>query len=290
MTSALTRIGFSLLDRVAPGVAAAGVEHRLLTVPKPPLQADRDRVINPGEPFEVQYGADVLVRGQLWGGGPHVHLIHEWGGWHQQLGAQIAPLLAGGMQVLGHDALGHGETPAGLPGMHQARLTDLVDSFTAVAHAHGPVHGAIAHGTGALAALGAIRDGLRVRRLALINPVLGLESVLRRLQLELGYGDATSAEVARRLDARDDTDWELGTLGSRLGEPPALFVVVDRDDPDSPIAEVEALVAGWPGAETMITSGLGHDRPIWDGEVVSRVSEFLLGGSSTGPGAHAAAE
>lgn len=266
-----------LLDRMAPTMAAGAVARAFCTIPKPPPLEARRRVIRDGEPFEVLAGGR-RIRGELWGGGRHVHLVHGWGGWHQQLGAHVTPLLEQDRQVLAHDALGHGESDAGPHGSRTGTVVDLADSLTAVASAHGPVAGVVAHSAGAMATLYAMQRGLAVERLALIAPSVSLTSTLAALRDHLGISRRTADHVLTRLSrmvADGPEAFEFVDLGRRLADPPPLLVVHDADDPEAPIADARAFVAQWPGATLLETSGRGHRRVIWAPETVAAVADFL---------------
>lgn len=266
-----------VLDRVAPTMAANAVAKAFCRIPKPPPIETRARVIRHGDPFEVLADGR-RIRGELWGGGRHVHLVHGWAGWHQQLGAHVTPLLEQDHQVLAHDALGHGESDPGPHGAGTGSVVDLATSLTAVAAAHGPVAGVVAHSAGAMATLYAMQRGLAVERLALIAPSVSLTSTLTALRHHLGISERTSAKVLSRLGRMVEAPpeaFELIDLGRTLADPPPLLVVHDVDDPEAPIADARAFVAQWPGAQLVETSGRRHRRVIWAPETVAAVADFF---------------
>jgi pimeloyl-ACP methyl ester carboxylesterase len=58
-------------------------------------------------------------------------------------------------------------------------------------------------------------------------------------------------------------------------------VIHDRDDPEVPLANGEAIAAAWPGARLVTTEGLGHTRIVHDPGVVARGVAFLTGTGAT---------
>jgi pimeloyl-ACP methyl ester carboxylesterase len=84
-------------------------------------------------------------------------------------------------------------------------------------------------------------------------------------------------DLRRRIERAYGSDvWTRFTLENLVGRPTSsLLVIHDRDDRDVSIAEGEALVAAWPGAELWLTSGLGHRRILRDAEVIRRAIEFV---------------
>jgi pimeloyl-ACP methyl ester carboxylesterase len=52
-------------------------------------------------------------------------------------------------------------------------------------------------------------------------------------------------------------------------------LVHDTDDATVPVSEAAVIAAAWPGAERMVTTGLGHHRIVHDPTVVRQVVAFL---------------
>lgn len=53
-----------------------------------------------------------------------------------------------------------------------------------------------------------------------------------------------------------------------------LLAVHDSGDAEAPPRVSERLVDVWPGAELVLTDGLGHRRVLWTPEVVTRIADF----------------
>ena len=87
---------------------------------------------------------------------------------------------------------------------------------------------------------------------------------------------AVRRTMQSNLERRLGVEWKhlhLPTLASRLAAP--ALIVQDANDPDVSVADAEAIHAAWPGAELMITSGLGHRAVIRDPEIMRRTVEFV---------------
>ncbi len=69
--------------------------------------------------------------------------------------------------------------------------------------------------------------------------------------------------------------FDMVRIAEALPDHPALLVVHDRHDAETPAAGSEALAAAWPGADLLLTEGLGHRRVLWEDAVVERVSGFV---------------
>ncbi|MFX4272588.1 alpha/beta fold hydrolase [Propionibacteriaceae bacterium Y1685] len=272
------RAGFKALESLLPSVGAQVAEGLFHQVPRPPELAKRRRTMEPGEAFEVDLHGR-RIRGEMWGSGPHVHLVHGWGGWHQQLGSHVTPLVEAGYTVLAHDALSHGESDHGDLGAHRTSVPELALSFAAVAKAHGPVAGVVAHSAGAMAALLAVRDGLQVGRMVGIATAVRADAMLNGMQDSLGFGDRISERLVKRVEDRHQVsfgDFDLIDLAPRLDPRPPLLLVHDVDDQEMPVADAVELADAWPNAQRLITtSGLGHYKIIWAPETVAATSDFL---------------
>jgi pimeloyl-ACP methyl ester carboxylesterase len=57
-------------------------------------------------------------------------------------------------------------------------------------------------------------------------------------------------------------------------------LAVDRDDPDVPYAHGEEIAGAWPGAQLVVTTGLGHRALLRDPEVIRRTVTFLSNGAA----------
>lgn len=233
--------------------------------------------MEPGEAFEVEMQGR-LIRGEMWGSGPHVHLVHGWGGWHQQLGAHVTPLVEAGYTVLAHDGLSQGESDPGELGAHRTSVPELAASFAAVARAHGPVAGVVAHSAGAMAVLLAVRDGLPVGRMVGIGTAVRAGAMLQGMRQSLGFGDRIAQRMVRRIELRHRIsfdDFDLIGLAGRLPDHLPLLLVHDVDDEEMPVADAVELADLWPEAERLITTGRGHYKVIWAPETIDATRSFL---------------
>lgn len=270
-----TRAGFRTLDLLAPALGALLVERVWFRIPRGmPLRAQT------GDPFEVRWQGR-LIRGQVWGSGPTVYLVHGWGGNADQMGAFVEPLVAAGFRVVSHDAPSHGRSD---PGQHGGESSDAVEfgqSLDAVAAEFGPADTIVAHSLGSLGTLLALRDGwFTTERVVLIAPVDGVPWFTAYFRRLLGFGDRTERHTDRRIEAR--TGYPPAELVTQLlaseVDGPELLVVQDRDDRSAGVGIAEALVAGWPGASYVETRGLGHNRVLADPGVIASVVGFVQDG------------
>jgi pimeloyl-ACP methyl ester carboxylesterase len=261
-------------ERIAPGLAARWVSRQWFTLP-PPLRVNALPV--GGEPFEVswQHGT---VRGQTWGQGPVVYLVHGWGGASHQFAALVDPLRQAGYTVVAFDAPSHGSSDPGEWGPTSTTGVEFGKALDAVFMKFGRGEAVIAHSMGGLSTLLAMSHGwFGTNRLVFVAPMAGYAEAMDVFQSMLGFGP----RIRRRVDMRtwrrvglNDDEFDVRNLWSRLDERPAALIVQDDTDPQAPYAESRALAEDI-GAEFMTTTGLGHNRVLADRQVARRIVEFL---------------
>jgi pimeloyl-ACP methyl ester carboxylesterase len=224
------------------------------------------------------------VRGWVWGEGPVVYLVHGWAGTVDQLGPLVAPLLARGFRVVGFDGLSHGRSDGGAHGAASSDAVELGRSLDAVAARFGPARAVAAHSMGTLSTMLALREGwVTTRLLVFVAPMTGVPDVLRHTRALLGFGERIQSRMevlARRRTGYEVADLDLALLGVQVGaqvERPALLVVHDDGDRETPHRSSLRLVAGWPGARLHSTTGLGHRRILADPDVGAVVARFVAG-------------
>jgi pimeloyl-ACP methyl ester carboxylesterase len=270
---------FALLEQQSPALGGLLAERLWFRLPAPPSARTRAaRTPHGGEAFEVQW-AHGTVRGRVYGdwGNPTAYLVHGWGGWWQQLGAHVEPLVASGLCVVAFDAPSHGDSGAGAHGGRSTTFLEMGEALAAVVAEFGRPTLVVAHSAGGLAAVHALGLGVRPDSLVLVAPPDGVEAMLPVFATALGVGPRSERVMVRRAERRVGTPVaELDILTMAAAQPslPHLLVVHDRHDREAPLAGGVRVSDAWHGARLMVTEGLGHRRVLWSPEVVERVVAF----------------
>jgi pimeloyl-ACP methyl ester carboxylesterase len=277
--SATLRRLFALLEQRSPALGGLLAERLWFRLPATPTAKTRAaRTPRGGEAFEVQW-AHGTVRGRVFGdwGNPTAYLVHGWGGWWQQLGAHVEPLVARGLCVVAFDAPSHGGSGPGAHGGRSTTFPEMGEALSAVVAEFGRPTLVVAHSAGGLAAVHALGLGVRPDSLVLVAPPDGVEAMLPVFAAALGVGPRSQEVMVRRAERRVGTPVaELDLLRMAAAQPslPHLLVVHDRHDREAPLASGERVSNAWHGARLMVTEGLGHRRVLWNPEVVDRVASF----------------
>jgi pimeloyl-ACP methyl ester carboxylesterase len=281
-TSRALRLTFALLERRSPGLGGALAERLWFRLPPKPDAAVRGRrTPSGGEAFEVAWRGGV-VRGRVYGewGRPTAYLVHGWGGWWQQLGAHVEPLVRSGLCVVAFDGPSHGDSGPGPRGPRSTTFVEMARALAAVVDEFGRPTVVIAHSAGGLATLHALGLGVRPEALVLIAPPRSVEPMVALFTSVLGVGPRSAAAMVRRAERRVGLPvaaLDLVRMAAAHATLPDLLVVADRDDPEAPVGGAVELVDSWHDARLLLTQGLGHRRVMWEPGVVERVRGFVAG-------------
>jgi pimeloyl-ACP methyl ester carboxylesterase len=201
-----------------------------------------------------------------------VLFIHGWSGRGTQAVHFIQPLIDSGYRVISYDGPAHGETAG-----RQTNMLEISDVILALSERYGPFHCTITHSFGGMILAYSIALGFNTARAVCICPPATIESILHNFQHALMLPDKVLNVMTDLLYANYGSDLErrLSTLKNvRTLSIPALVIHDDRDT-DIPWKDGRAVADAWPGAEFLLTHGLGHRRILRDPAVVTAITEFI---------------
>ena len=261
---------FRTVGAVAPGVAARWAEGLFCRPPRQEPRPSEEAFLRTGTAFPVPFD-DGALSAWSWGSGPVVVLVHGWGSRAGRWATLAPALLDRGFRVVTYDAPAHGRSPGRL-----ASLPAFARALESVAAACGPVHGLVGHSLGGAAITLALGGGLHASRAVLIASPADPETFAERFAEVLAIPDPVRATMQRNLEVRLRMNWKdlyLPAVAARLRVP--ALVIHDRDDPDVRARDAEAMASAWPGAQLLVTEGLGHRAIIRAPAVVSAAAAFL---------------
>jgi pimeloyl-ACP methyl ester carboxylesterase len=264
-----------LLHRVSPPLARRLARRIFFTPPRRRPSPRTLELLATGEPFALRVRGG-RVHGWRWGSGPAVYLLHGWGGRAGSLVHFVEPLLERGLGVVAFDAPGHGSSDGRI-----STLPHYADALRAAVREVAPVHAVLAHSMGAATATYALRGGLGAERAVFVgaaaDPFRFHDVFMQAIGLPRGEWSVSVREIEAWLGipARD-----VSVPASAPAMTVPLLAFHDRGDPEVPWSESEEIVAAWPGARLVTTSGLGHREILRDPEVIRAAVSFLAGGVS----------
>jgi pimeloyl-ACP methyl ester carboxylesterase len=199
-------------------------------------------------------------------------LFHGWGGKAAQFFAFIPELQERGFSVVAFDAPAHGNSGGELtsgPAFARASI-ELVRRA-------GPVEGLVAHSLGAMAAAIALSQGLSVRRVVMLAPLVyilpTLDIFIERENIRPDVAEALRRRFLARYERRVVDIPHL----ARNFQMPGL-VLADPADPEVPPGGAEATVSAWPEAILQPIPKAGHWRILRDRGAIEITTEFLMRG------------
>jgi pimeloyl-ACP methyl ester carboxylesterase len=264
--STWVRTGFGRASRYAPELTSA-VAAQL-------FRSTRRSTPRPGEREVLEDAVSSRIAGMQvwsWGRGPTVLLVHGWNGRATQLGGLVRPLVTRGYRVVAFDAIGHGDSDG-----KQSSLPELANCIRQVVEELGGVYAIVAHSLGGAATTFALAYGLQVERAVFISPPADPREFLRIFGAALGITNDVRERVRERVERRLGVPMEemlAHEIAPRMEVP--LLVIHDRDDKEVPLAVGRGLARQWPGAELIITEGLGHQRILRDPDVRDAAVSFV---------------
>ena len=270
-----TNVRFAASHLLFPELAGAWAERLFLTPPRARnAAASAFDLIDARSTFLEHKGRHIAM--WTWGArskeAPAVLLAHGWGGNAAQMRAFAFPLLQAGYRVIAYDQPAHGVSEGKLTG-----LPDFADVLGAVADYHGGIEAVIAHSLGgAAAALSLSWSRVAFKKIVLISPPSDLIGYSRRFARWYWMPEAVREAMQNAIEERYGVRWEdleVRRVAPRLGA--RALVIHDRDDRMMPWTHGAKVAESWPGAQLMLTDGLGHGRILRDERVTRAAADFL---------------
>ena len=278
----MVRAALGVAYRVAPGLAAAWVERQFLSPARHPWPAAEREWLARAETGSLhtlglpEDGWNFRpMRTYRWGRAERgrVAVLHGWAGRATQFHRFIGPFVAAGYEVIGIDAPGHGASAGKL-----SSVFHFLNALERLVHNAGPVDAVIGHSLGGGTALYALSEGLQAKKAVLISPNADLQLYSRIVAQQLGLAEHHRQTLQARIEQRFGARWEdiNGVRRAARVAQPGL-VIHDADDREIPLSMGEAIAEAWPGAQLMVTHGLGHRRILADDAVVAAALDYVRG-------------
>ncbi len=254
------RRALGLLERFAPAIGAKWATELWCTPPSVDASLRMPPGVPSSEPVEAHW-AGHRIAGEAWGAGPAVYLVHGWGGCRAHLGVFVKPLVAAGHRVIAFDLPSHNDSDPGALAAGRTTVVECAEAVRAFVAEHGPARAVVAHSLGAKASALALARGANIERLVFLAPMGDFSWYLDIFADRHGFGPRILGGLQRRLDRRLKmplVDTDIVRVAATLEAAPALLVIHDPDDPDSPYDMSQELVGAWPGSALLTTRGLGR--------------------------------
>lgn len=206
-----------------------------------------------------------------WGQGPSVLLVHGFEGNRTQFAAIIQALVGRGFAAVALDLPAHGDSAG-----DELTPVKSIAAIDRTLQRLGPVHAVVGHSMGGAMSLYSVAHTGGAGRVALISAPSSLKRELKRFAATIGLSErgtrAFIASVENHV-GRPAADFDVRLIAGKVDLP--LLLIHDQNDRQVPVAESARTAHALPGAELMVTRGLGHNRVLADPAVVSAVVGFV---------------
>lgn len=209
---------------------------------------------------------------------PAIALVHGWAGHAGQFSIMGQQLQDAGFQINSFDAPAHGAIK------HKKQKTNIVQ-FSEILqqgitqetqHAEqAPI--IIAHSIGSIAAIHAIRQGLKARALIIIGAPVSLEYLLDMFDLQLKIPKKISQKLRGMMidEFGPDIFQQLDLINGK-GQPNIpVLAFHDENDKQVDLENAQALEKIWPDTQVEYTQNLGHNRILADDGVIDKILDFI---------------
>ncbi|HET7602203.1 MAG TPA: alpha/beta fold hydrolase [Gemmatimonadales bacterium] len=265
------RAGFRALAPMAPKLAAEYAERLFCRPPPREIREAEAAFLATGRRGDIRTGTDTLAAWQWGTQGPLAILLHGWGSRAARWHPLVPALVEDGFQVLAYDQPAHGQSSGQL-----ASLPQFIRAFESVVGRLGQAPAlVVGHSLGGSAAAIALHRGVSAGRVVLLSAPSEQREYAERFARTVGLPDEARDLMTDNLSRRLGFTWsdlDLPALVSSVKVP--ALVIHDRQDLDVGFSHAERIVAAWPGAELLATSGTGHSGALEDDTVIERIRTF----------------
>ncbi len=204
--------------------------------------------------------------------GPAVLLVHGWEDDHSLWTPLIDQLAQIGRAVVALDLPGHGFSEG-----DRSPLLLAAEKVARVADAFGPVDAVVGHSFGCPASVTAIEEhGLAADRIVLIGAALHQRGQIERIAERNDIPGDVVAQIFATYEA--DVGRPVDWFDLRRAAPSITaraLILHSADDDACDYTGAQALADVWPGAELLITDGLGHRMICQTPAIIERIVDFV---------------
>ncbi|MFE1233757.1 alpha/beta fold hydrolase [Streptomyces sp. NPDC058745] len=273
----LLRTSLNATARLTPGLAGRAAFHLFVRPQgRAGLRPEEERLLAEARPGRLEVRGKGVVT-YAWGDGSRpVLLVHGWSSRGARFAAFVRALREQGYSPVLFDGPGHGAS--------EGRATNIREYREIIRHLHaehGDFEAVIAHSFGVLAALFALRDGVRTERFVGLGGVGRFDWLVEGFRTGLGLDERVIDGMRRHVETTlfpGEPDIWRRLSATHAPEELAAPVLLFHDDQDDmvPPAQSRALArAHGARARLVVTCGLGHRRILADPEVVAEAVRFV---------------
>ncbi|MEM6282730.1 MAG: alpha/beta hydrolase [Chloroflexota bacterium] len=232
----------------------------------------KSEITAPATPVEIPFNGGYL-RGNEWGTGPTVLLVHGWESNASRFRKNVQPLVDAGFRVVAVDGPAHGDSDG-----RQTNYLDYGHAIHTMVEHVGGAHAVIAHSIGAASTISMLErfPDVAVSNVVLIGSPDCMDDIVYSFSRIVGLPESGLTSMKRQLVYRTGIPLERFNM-HEVVKPftQRALVIHDEDDNITPVSGGRAIAANWPNATYVETQGLGHRRIVSDQKVLQEMIAFL---------------
>ena len=263
---------FPKYESLFPGPARRWAIKLFITPMRFPYPEREQKLLNSAQKSFFEAQGQKLAKYE-WGDGQRVVvLLHGWSGRATQFSALIEELLNKGFRVIAFDAPAHGKSTG--------KTTNLVEFSTALKKVIAELPEPpllVGHSLGSSASFFTVSTGIEVKGLAAISTPAQADEIITTFEGRIKASPKVGQSLANYVEQRFGqpfTDFSAEHTSTKIEKLPVLLIH-DRHDREASVENLQVLKDNLPGAETLITEGLGHSRILKDKMVAEKVADFF---------------
>ncbi|MEL6149383.1 MAG: alpha/beta hydrolase [Chloroflexota bacterium] len=268
------RAGMRTLNAISPNVTGYIALEMFCTPFKRNKPNFKSEITAHATPVEIPFNGGML-RGNAWGTGPTVLLVHGWESNASRFRKNVQPLVDAGFRVVAVDGPAHGNSDG-----RQTNYLNYGHAIHTMVEYLGGVHAIVAHSIGAASTIGMLErfPATKVDNVVVIGSPDCMDDIFHSFSSIVGLPERGLQAMKRHLVYRTGTPLERFNMSEIARSlPQRALVIHDEDDHITPVSGGRAISANWPNATYIETQGLGHRRIVSDHGVIDRMIAFLQG-------------
>ena len=198
-------------------------------------------------------------------------LVHGWSGRGTQLVKIADELLNLGYSTISFDAPAHGKSKG-----TSSIMVEFIASILELEKQFGPFEFAIGHSLGGMAILNAIREKLKVRKVALIGSGDIIQDIIDDFIKKLELKPEIGIKLREHFEKKYGVEMNYYSASNAAKEVliPVL-IIHDENDVDVNVKAAYNIKENLKISELMITKNLGHRKILGNNEVIQSIVTFI---------------
>lgn len=274
MTPSL-RLYFSILDKLAPQLAAKKVFDVLSNPRQRKLRDFEDEILNKSEKETISFGA-FQIQTYRWGigNGRKAICVHGWEGQAGNFGAIVNLLVDQGFEVFAADAPGHGYSSRG-----DTSMFEYIDLVNQIATQEQPEI-IISHSFGSVVTAGVFRRNLdlKVKDWIMVTTPHNFRERIMDVSKALNVTDRTVDRLVNFIETSTGEhidDLNMSEFTKDLPHLEKALIIHSKHDKILPIETSRKVHETMPNSELIELENLGHYKILWAEEVLQIIKNRI---------------